>query len=496
MSQTYYAILTAVGEAKIANAASLGTPLQISRMAVGDGNGSLPVPMRTQTALVRETYRANLNTLQPDPANNSQIIAEMVIPETVGGWWIRELGLYDASGSLVAVANCPPSYKPLMAEGSGRTQVLRMVLVVASTTAIELKIDPSVVLATRAYVDDAVTLHQGAADPHPQYTTEAEVNALIAAVVKGSPFRKNVLINGNFDIWQRQTSFPISVAGSNVVADRWLANIGVTGNTSTITRQSFTPGQGVVPNEPTHWLRYTLSAYVSGAASLEQRIESVRTLAGKKVTVSFWAKADSARVLTVSLTQMFGTGGTPSGDVPTPMKSVSLTTSWQQFTATVTLPSIAGKTFGSNGNDCLQLLFVLPGAPCTIDLAQVQLEASPVATDFELLPAQQVLALCQRYYEKSYEVATLPGAATNQGAVYLSLGSGTVERLQLPFKVPKRATPTVVAYSPSGTVAKLQASGTDQPCGLERISINSAQAVNQGTLYKDFAVHFTADAEL
>lgn len=156
MSQTYYAILTALGEAKLANAAALNQPLQISKMAVGDGNGSLPNPDRTQTALVRETYRANLNTLQVDPANASQIIAELVIPETVGGWWIRELGLYDAAGALVAVANCPPSYKPQLAEGSGRTQVLRMVLVVSSTSAVELKIDPSVVLATREFVTTTV----------------------------------------------------------------------------------------------------------------------------------------------------------------------------------------------------------------------------------------------------------------------------------------------------------------------------------------------------
>lgn len=156
MSQTYYAILTAAGEAKLANAAALNQPLQISRMAVGDGNGTLPTPIRTQTALVKENYRADLNSLIVDPANASQLIAELVIPETTGGWWIREMGLYDAAGALVAVCNCPPSYKPQLAEGSGRTQVLRMVLIVSSTSAVELKIDPSVVLATRAFVDTSV----------------------------------------------------------------------------------------------------------------------------------------------------------------------------------------------------------------------------------------------------------------------------------------------------------------------------------------------------
>jgi phage-related tail fiber protein len=169
MSQTYYAILTAVGEAKLANATALGTPLQISRMAVGDGNGNLPTPNRSQTALVNERYRADLNSLTTDPLNSSQIIAELVIPETEGGYWLREIGLYDAAGALIAVSNCPPSYKPELAEGSGRTQVLRMVLIVSSTTAVQLKIDPSVVLATRAYADAIMVQHLDAADPHKQY---------------------------------------------------------------------------------------------------------------------------------------------------------------------------------------------------------------------------------------------------------------------------------------------------------------------------------------
>jgi hypothetical protein len=156
MSQTYFTLLTAVGEAKLANAVALNTPLQISRMAVGDGNGALPVPTRERTALVNEQYRADLNELKIDPANPSQIIAELVIPETTGGWWMRELGLYDAAGDLVAYANCPPSYKPLMAEGSGRVQLLRMVLIVSSTAAVQLKTDPTVVLATRAFVETTV----------------------------------------------------------------------------------------------------------------------------------------------------------------------------------------------------------------------------------------------------------------------------------------------------------------------------------------------------
>ena len=170
---TYFAILTQVGEAKLANAIALGQTLKIKKLGVGDGNGNLPVPVRTQTALVHEQRRADLNQLAVDPANSSQIIVEQVLPEDVGGWWIREIGIYDEAGDLCAVANCPPSYKPQMAEGSGRTQVVRVVLIVASTAAIELKIDPSVVLATRKYADDkiieVVSGHEAKENPHSQY---------------------------------------------------------------------------------------------------------------------------------------------------------------------------------------------------------------------------------------------------------------------------------------------------------------------------------------
>ncbi|AYM75486.1 hypothetical protein D9M09_06490 [Janthinobacterium agaricidamnosum] len=190
---TYFAILTQVGEAKLANAIALGQTLKLKKMGVGDGNGTLPVPDRGQKALVREVHRADLNKLDKDPDNASQIIAEQVLPENVGGWWMRELGIYDEAGDLCAVANCPPSYKPLMAEGSGRTQVVRIVLIVASTTAIELKIDPSVILATRKYVDEQditvraysdaqLAKHLAAADPHPllakvTYVDQQDTNA-------------------------------------------------------------------------------------------------------------------------------------------------------------------------------------------------------------------------------------------------------------------------------------------------------------------------------
>ncbi|MGE4877357.1 phage tail protein [Yersinia enterocolitica] len=154
MTVKYFALLTNLGAAKLANAAALGTQLQVTQMAVGDGGGVLPTPNPAQTQLLGEKRRAALNSLSIDEANSSQIIAEQVIPETDGGWWIREVGLFDKDGVLIAIANCPDTYKPQLQEGSGRTQTVRMVLIVSSTEAVTLKIDPSVVLATRKYVDD------------------------------------------------------------------------------------------------------------------------------------------------------------------------------------------------------------------------------------------------------------------------------------------------------------------------------------------------------
>lgn len=154
MTARFFALLTNIGAAKLANATALGTRLEITQMAVGDGGGTLPTPSPAQTKLVNEQRRAALNMLTIDPINTSQIIAEQVIPETEGGWWIREIGLLDKDGDLIAIANCAETYKPQLQEGSGRTQTIRMILIVSSTAAVTLKIDPSVVLATRKYADD------------------------------------------------------------------------------------------------------------------------------------------------------------------------------------------------------------------------------------------------------------------------------------------------------------------------------------------------------
>ena len=177
MSQTYYTLLTKKGAILLANATALGVPLKLTHMAVGDGNGNMTKPDANQTKLVREVRRAAINTLFVDKENPNQIIAEQVIPEAEGGWFIHEIGLFDDKGNMIAVGNCPATYKPKLAEGSGRTQVIRMIIIVDNTQSVELKIDPAVVLATRQYVDDLITAKMTAHEKstnHPGATTKSK----------------------------------------------------------------------------------------------------------------------------------------------------------------------------------------------------------------------------------------------------------------------------------------------------------------------------------
>ncbi|HEJ7980775.1 TPA: phage tail protein [Serratia marcescens] len=169
----YKAIITIAGAAKIAAASAGGTQLKIVSMAVGDGNGMLPTPNPAQTKLVNEKYRAALNGLTIDKALKNHILAEMIIPANVGGFWLREMGLYDEAGTLIAVSNMAESYKPKLEEGSGRTQTLRMILIVSSTEAIQVIAGGDTVLATKDFVADAIAAHEKTRN-HPDASTTAK----------------------------------------------------------------------------------------------------------------------------------------------------------------------------------------------------------------------------------------------------------------------------------------------------------------------------------
>jgi len=170
---TFKSVVTTLGQSRIAAAIAAGTDINITQLAVGDGNGKATTPVATQTKLVKEVFRTPLNSLKLDPTHGNWVIAEAVISASVGGFWMREMGLFADDGTLIAVCNMADTYKPTLAEGSGRTQTLRMVIAVSNTEAISLLIDDSVIMATEQYVNDLLAAHEKSRN-HPDGTLTAK----------------------------------------------------------------------------------------------------------------------------------------------------------------------------------------------------------------------------------------------------------------------------------------------------------------------------------
>ncbi|MQU55302.1 phage tail protein [Pseudomonas sp. FSL R10-1339] len=621
----FMAILTAVGEAKQANADALGVPWTFVQMGVGDAGGADPIPDRAQTRLMNERRRAPLNQVKIDPQNSNVIIAEQVIPENVGGWWIREIGLYDADGDLVAVANCAPSFKPLLAQGSGKTQVVRMNFIVTSAANVVLKIDPSVVLATRQYVDDSIEAavnqldikqsvlvattgpvvlagvktvdgiavplgsrvlvkNQALGKDNGLYltadiwkrTADADTSAKVTSgltvhveqgatngdtvwhLITDSPivlgttaltfqwaagqnaptqavddrsrkvantesvrtqiespnqvfaahvYRKNRLINGNFDIWQRGAAGRVGNASGPAQSlygpDRWLVYLPAN-STATWERIAFEPGAGF--NEGRYGLRVSRSGSNDGM-NITQRIEGVETCSGQRVTVSFYMRSSINHTCVVRTRQYFGTGGSDQSQGADAL--VSVTTAFKRYVVTLDIPSITGKK--TTHNDAfLELIFGSLGKGAySLDLASVQVESGVIATDFELRPLAYELMLCQRYYEKTFSQDVEPHNGSGiAGSLICIVYSGQVGSSSQPvghwaFRVEKRATASIRLYSPMG-------SGPDGQwrSGSNLVSSANAQALIVGTRQasidngdvgiapQTYYIHATADAEL
>jgi len=316
---------------------------------------------------------------------------------------------------------------------------------------------------------------------------------------------RNKIINGNFDVWQRGTSQTSAAFGS---ADRWFCDH--VGSTKTASRQMFTLGQTDVPNSPKFFMRHVVTS-VAGAGNyclMWQKIENVEILSGKTVTVSFWAKADSAKNIAVEFEQSFGTGGSPSGVVSgIGSQLIALTTTWARYTATINIPSIAGKTLGTDDNNCLLLLFwfdagsnwnsraaSLGQRSGTFDIAQVQVEEGAVATPFEQRPFGMELALCQRYYQESKNILTLFRATTsgNFGGAYLDVRFVTEFRI-----TPTLAFFTNTAKTTSGILVNGATTSTSYLVGnsstLGFAIWNNAALTTDGA-YGGF--YYTASAEL
>ncbi|HDC4638699.1 TPA: phage tail protein [Enterobacter cloacae] len=169
MVNEFYTLLTDKGKAKIASALADKKQIHLQKMAVGDSNGQYYEPTASQTELRHEVWRGEMNTLTVAPNNPNWLIAEVVLPEDVGGWYVREVGVFDVDGELIAIGKFPESYKPLLPGGSGKQVCIRLIMEVSNTTAVTLTVDPSVVLATRDYVDTLLDDHENSTH-HPDAT--------------------------------------------------------------------------------------------------------------------------------------------------------------------------------------------------------------------------------------------------------------------------------------------------------------------------------------
>lgn len=305
---------------------------------------------------------------------------------------------------------------------------------------------------------------------------------------------RNKLINGGFDIWQRGTSQTSAGYGSD---DRWFNDNN--GSTKTASRQGFAAGQTDVPNNPFYYSRTVVTSVASAGNYVlkSQRVESAGTLSGQTATLSFWAKADAAKNIAVEFVQNFGTGGSPSAAVTAiGVTTCALTTSWKYFTVTVSIPSVSGKTFGSNSDSYLAAFFWFDAGSTynsrtnslgqqsgTFDIAQVQLEAGSAATPFEVRPIGLELSLCQRYYEQGSNswIGSFPAAVTMRNTI--------------PFKVTKRGVPNVTVtktYSDGGLTGVTPGVGPVNDFDKFGWQASSTGLSNQS----EMSLTFTASAEL
>lgn len=169
MAQNYYTILTNTGKGKIANAIATGIPVSLTHFAVGDGSGNEYDPTENQTILKNEVYRNSLNSINTNEDTANQIICEGYITSSIGGFSVVEVGIFDSDGDMIAIGKYPKTYKPTLDEGAGKDLYVKIIIEVSNTSSIVLKIDPSIVLASKANVDDAIKKHENKNNPHPQY---------------------------------------------------------------------------------------------------------------------------------------------------------------------------------------------------------------------------------------------------------------------------------------------------------------------------------------
>jgi hypothetical protein len=352
--------------------------------------------------------------------------------------------------------------------------------------------------------------------------SQAELEAdgfvtLIQYIRNLRPAPRNYLINGGYDIWQRGTVFTFAGYGG---ADRW-ANTNY-GSTKTVSREAFAVGQTDVPGNPRYFERTVINSVAGNAnyVGTHQRIEGVGSLAGRKATLTFWAKADGNKSIGVNIRQNFGTGGAPSPVNSFFAQAVNLTNQWARYDLVIDVPSIDGKSIGTGGNDCLHVGWWhdagsdhaarssgIGQQSGTFDVARVSLvegDYSDHPDPFEMRSIGDELALCQRYFQKSYNLETAPGTAIGTGAEYtqrVSSSSPYADYYRVKFPTAMRRDPSIVIYSPvTGNSGYVRDTSAGVEVGVQTLFWNGESGFGIGAIMagvqRPYAFHYTSDTEL
>ena len=567
MTQEYYSIITNVGLAKHAAASLGGAPINLTHLAVGDSNSTSYNPIATATALHNERHRVSTTYVVVDEDNPNQLIVEAIIDEEVGPFYVREVGVFDADGDLFAIGKFPETFKPNLPSGSGKRLYVRMILGFASAPEATLIIsddinnDPNFSTNVFNALAQKLAKAQNLADLEDD--AEARINlgleigvnvqafatnlavlaALVASANKVLYFtdagalaladlfsNKNIIINGDFNIWQRGTSF-VGVVDNQYTVDRWVYRKINTTAVHDISRSTDVPTVAQAGRKFNYSVLIdcqTIDASISAADIVVffQRIEgySFLPIAQKAFTISFWVKATKIGIYCVAFTNGSGDRGYVAEYV------VNASDTWERKTITVPASPSAG-TWDYTNNVGVNAVFCLAAgsnyqttpnvwqngdfsatanqvnscdnAANNFRLCGVQIEGGSVATPFEQRAFQQELLLCQRYYEKSYDIADPPGAvANNSGNARAFPVTNVAFRQNIYFKVPKRALPAITYYNPvSGAAGQIAfgwgASNTTNVL-YEEVGTSKWTAGSNATqaTYPDAYFHWTANSEL